>query len=467
MKSFDAASTAMRTIRHLVIVAAMLGLTATNAKLNAQSASTNFVSFQDFVADTATAASSDYLARPTSQVKDAATFEQMRQYILTMYQGVNVNHSFVEDSQYFDCVPIAQQPTARLLGITDIDPPPAELPPGLGSSAEQSLPAIASTSMDTLDQFGNTTTCEVNTIPMARMTLDEMTGFATLHDFQMNGQDGSAEGPAGDDLLPPANNGHRYAREYQFVKNLGGRSELSLWDPPIGDGDQFTLSQQWYVGGTGAAKQTVEGGWSKYPKFFKPHSALFIFYTPDNYQNGCYNLRCPAFMQEDESWEIGGEFPKYSTIGGEQHWFSMEWYLVPNSKGKKNWWLLLKRDSDDQWKWIGYYPEKEFNGGQLTKNAEKIAYGGETAVRGVDTWPVMGSKEWPAQGWTKAAYQSNIKYTATDLTVTTPDLTPYQPSPACYKVGKPAMNNPAAWGTYFFFGGPGGNPCNENKQGAN
>ena len=74
------------------------------------------------------------------------------------------------------------------------------------------------------------------------------------------------------------------------------------------------------------------------------HSVLFIFYTSKHYQKGfgCYNLDCAAFIQTDNSWKLGGEFPKYSVSGGEQHWLSMEWYLVPDQKGKKNWQLLLK-----------------------------------------------------------------------------------------------------------------------------
>ena len=109
----------------------------------------------------------------------------------------------------------------------------------------------------------------------------------------------------------------------------------------------------------------------------------------------------------------------------------MKWYFVPNGKGQKNWWLLLKHDNDAKATWVGYYPEKIFNGGQLSKNADELEYGGETDPAG-DTWPAMGSGAFPVAGWTKAAYQSNIKYTDLDRNVKAVTLTINRQSAFCY-----------------------------------
>ena|ERR1700730_6910642 len=45
----------------------------------------------------------------------------------TMYSGVSVKHSFLLGSDPFDCVPIMQQPSVRLLGLKSIatKPPPS------------------------------------------------------------------------------------------------------------------------------------------------------------------------------------------------------------------------------------------------------------------------------------------------------------------------------------------------------
>jgi len=465
MQIRDATLSTVREIKQLIIFAMIWMLAALAGPLHAQSVSTQFVPFQNFVISTAAASSADYVSRPDSRVLDAAAFEQMRQHILSMYQGIQVVHSFVEDSQYFDCVPVAQQPTARFLGITDIDSKPPVDP---GSSDQEPAAASESRPPDAFDNFGNSVHCETNTIPMARITLDEVTRFRTLNDFFR--ADGIGEDVEGDGSLPPAaDNGHRYARERQTVDNRGGQSALSLWDPPVGDGDKFSLSQHWYAGGEGDDTQTVEGGWIKYPKFpdyFGEHSSLFVFWTANNYGHngtvpmvGCYNLKCmPGFMQTNDTWKLGGKFDEYSVKGGKQHWFYMEWRLYTGLTKENGWWLRVKKDtSGAEWTWIGYYPIEVFNGGKLATVAQRITYGGETLSKELKDWPVMGSGELPEKGWKWAAYHSNILYRDTDGKLQTPTL-PDTRVDNCYKLGTPAVDN-AVWGKYFFFGGPGGANC--------
>ena len=459
MKSEDAQNSIVERVNRsvLISVAIVLVLAALNSRSSARSDANGFVPFQKFIATTAAAAPIDYMSSPDSRVQDAAAFDEMRRYILTMYQGVQVEHSMIEGEQYFDCVPVSQQPTARLLGIREVDAPPTELPSGVESPSAGVSPV--STAPTTYDRFGNSLSCEAGTIPMRRLTLEELTRFADWDDFLQRGR-GSV--PQAGELLPPAAGQKRYATELQHVDNLGTISEISLWDPPVGDGNEFSLAQQWVSGGSGDSLQTIEGGWIKYPTQFNksPHSVLFIFYTSNNYKKGfgCYNLECAGFMQTDDSWKLAGDFPAYSVSGGAQHWFTMEWYFVSNGKGQKNWWLLLKHDNDAKATWVGYYPEEIFNGGQLSKNADELEYGGETDPAG-DTWPAMGSGAFPAAGWTKAAYQSNIKYTDLDRNVKAVNLKVNRQSAGCYLVGTPPVQTVASWGIYFFFGGPGGNNC--------
>src|SRR5271169_5370013 len=92
-----------------------LTLMALSAQINAQNA--QFVPFSDFIQSVATANSAAYVGQPGYRASDATSFEQMRQHILTMYNGVAVSHSFVVDSQHFDCIPTNQQPSVRLLGL--------------------------------------------------------------------------------------------------------------------------------------------------------------------------------------------------------------------------------------------------------------------------------------------------------------------------------------------------------------
>src|ERR1035437_2704725 len=93
---------------------------------NASAQTRPVVRFEDFLQQTRAAHFEMYSGGPETAVRDAAAFEEMRQYILAMYQGVTVTHSFVLGTDHVDCVPIEQQPSVRLLGLKEIaTPPPA------------------------------------------------------------------------------------------------------------------------------------------------------------------------------------------------------------------------------------------------------------------------------------------------------------------------------------------------------
>src|SRR5271165_6247697 len=101
-------------------------LIALSAAMKAQNAPAQFVPFANFIQSVNTADSAAYIGQPGNQVQDAASFEQIRQHILSMYNSVEVSHSFVVDSQHFDCIPINQQPSIRLLGINNVAASPPD-----------------------------------------------------------------------------------------------------------------------------------------------------------------------------------------------------------------------------------------------------------------------------------------------------------------------------------------------------
>jgi len=174
----------------------ILALLVPAGLLQAQSTATGFTPFGEFIARVG----AQTIAPPGALVKDAASFTEMRQYVLTMYQGVQVGHSFVQDSSTFDCIRIHQQPSVRLLGLGTIatppplsalaahsSPPPDSAAIGPVSSASQIDPTKPT------DTFGNAIGCGANTIPMRRITLEEMTGFPTVNQFLQKGPDGAGQ----------------------------------------------------------------------------------------------------------------------------------------------------------------------------------------------------------------------------------------------------------------------------------
>jgi hypothetical protein len=447
----------MKTMKQRLMFNVVLVLLILHGFLHAESVSTQFVPFKQFFQESSGVDSAVYLSRPGNRVRDVGSFEQMRQHILLLYQRVDVSHSFMRDSDYFDCVPIEQQPSVRVLHLKEVAAPPpvasmaAASPSSDGGPAAISMtPAAQLGPDDQVDQFSNSTKCEEHTIPMRRVTLDELSRFQTVEEFLEKGPHGAGHVGTSDQAPALATPTHKYAYTYQAVNNLGGNSILNNWNPAVytSSGEVFSLSQQWYVGGSGASLQTVEGGWQVYPqKYGTTNAALFIYWTATDYQGtGCYNLECPAFVQINNNWTLGARFANLSTVGGTQYGVQMQWKLYGG-----NWWLYLQGHA------VGYYPGSIYRGGQLTRNATMIEYGGETV--GSTVWPAMGSGHFASAGWQYAAFQSNIFYIDTTSTTQWTRLTVSTPSPTCYTVAGPSWSTTSGWGVYFYFGGPGGTSC--------
>ncbi len=420
---------------------------------------TSYMPFDKFLAGVEEASYETYSDQPDSRVVDAQSFEAMRAHILRMYDGAETRSSFVVEGQTFDCIIVDTQPTVRLLGLDTVEreaptgssatEPGGGEAPGEGTSLESPL------TLGNQDAFGNDIACEEGAIPMARLTLETMTRFATLDDFFGKGPGGAGELPTDEtgEIQPEGDSTtHKYAyARRNDLDNFGGNSWLNLWNPTGG----FSLSQQWYAGGSGSTQQTVEGGWVVYEtKFNTKQAVLFIFYTADNYQKAkCYNLDCAAFVQTNNHWYLGGPWSSYSATGATQWGFELQWKLFHG-----NWWLFLK--GPGSYEAVGYYPTSIFSGGQLSKNATEITYGGETA--GTKPYPQMGSGAFANQGWQRAAFQNTIFYIPRDEddgTGVWADLTANEPSPGCYTIDLVPASSGGSWGTYFFFGGPGGNGC--------
>ncbi|HVZ52727.1 MAG TPA: neprosin family prolyl endopeptidase [Pseudolabrys sp.] len=412
----------------------------------AQTAS-GFVPFGEFIQSVRSA---NVAAFSGSRVSGAVEFNEMRQYVLGLYDSVQVHHSYALGSQVFDCVPVAQQPSARDLAPRAIAPPPP-MPPGGGSAgAVQSVTQVDP--QQRADAYGNSIGCEAGTIPMRRVTLQELSRFQTLQQFFRKSPDGTDDQHFNHGVGPSVTATHKYAHAYQNVTNYGGTSALNIWRPSINTAKQqvFSLSQHWYVNFASGKTQTVEGGWQNYPqKYGSQNSALFIYWTADGYnKTGCYNLDCKAFVQTYSSVHLGHGFSKYSTAGGSQYEFTLTWYLYQG-----NWWMGYGSN------WVGYYPGSLWSNKNLAKSSSEIDYGGETV--GTTTWPPMGGGSFASKGFKYAAFQRLIKYYNNNSgsgTVVNAMLTMQQPSPKCYTIN--VFNNSATnYKSYFYFGGPGGSGC--------
>jgi hypothetical protein len=272
-------------------------------------------------------------------VESEAEFDKMKQHVLFMYEGIRSPasiSSFVQGEQYVDCIPIYEQPTYYHLKLPSIaEPPEVSTPPPtqVGDTPGNASAADSPLKLGLKDQFGNPISCHKGSIPMTRLTLHSLTIFQTLNDFFSKGREVPPDNshssmPFRPQKLPDWDV-HHHDIGRQVIDNFGGNSWLNLWNPRA----NFSLSQQWYVGGSGCDTQTVEGGWQVADSWpTNGQAVLFIYYTNHNYnstgcfttkQYGCYNLDCPAFCQKNHNWHLGGIWDHYSSIGGEQWGFGM------------------------------------------------------------------------------------------------------------------------------------------------
>lgn len=389
----------------------------------------DLVPFTDFLDDVRKSSYADAMSQNGAsdfKVRNEDAFEEMREHILSHYDGVNVTESFL-DLHHFDCVTVESQPSLR--GQKPAAPPPQI--PGLKSS-------LAGAKMSSEGH------CGLGTIPMMRVTLQRMLRHKTLQHFFAKSPHGPATEPA--QALARSRWGapHLYAHAYQSVRNAGGSSSLGIWNP---QGD-FTLSQQWYTAYTrDQSVQTAECGNIHYPAKFGSNAVIFVYGTNNGYAagSGCYNLDCANFVQTSQDFPLGGSWSSYSS-DGDREYANYAFFFYEN-----NWWLSIGGHN------LGYYPGSFYSSvddSAMSVGATEVDFGGETTHDGTDNWPQMGSGQFASAGINHAATHTNILYYAPDGSQAFPaSLSPTSNQP-CYTIQE--AEHDANLGTWFTFGGPGG-----------
>lgn len=400
-------------------------------------------SFPDFLAALHEAPTSESSREFALRANGSTLAADVKSHLLAYYENVQSLGSYTDDDgRIFDCVPVDRQPAAHLInGIPD--PPFADAPsPGLRGLIEAN-PAV----------FRQ---CPEGTVPLRRLTLSDAARFSSLDAFLKLNQrkrkpspdQESAGGAASGAFLDYP---HRYAVAYQRTPNLGGQSSVNLWKPAVTGRQIMSLSQIWCSAGiqAGETLQTAEAGWQVCQNNFpesQGNPVFFIYWTADNYgATGAYNNRDGHFFIKSSAFPIGGIFSTTSVAGGPQYEVELSYYC---SGG--NWWLYVGGVA------IGFWPASIYGNGPMTNGAAEVMFGGETD--GNSDYPPMGSGALPPAGYAHAAYHRNISYFDPSNNVVPAQLIAITPAPRGYgiDIGQPAAASGAAWGSYFYFGGPGG-----------
>lgn len=142
-------------------------------------------SLRAFLDSLQSARHSEYAARAANRVAHEAAFSEMQAHILELYEQVEAPHSFVDESgAIFDCIPIEQQPSLRgsaeeVPSAPDLLPlgpePPSDAAATRGGQDDRSdVLAGSPLSSGRTDWYGNVMQCPEGTIPMRRVTLEDL-----------------------------------------------------------------------------------------------------------------------------------------------------------------------------------------------------------------------------------------------------------------------------------------------------
>ncbi|GJY35503.1 putative neprosin [Tanacetum coccineum] len=349
-----------------------------------------------------------------------------------------INKPFVKsikspDGDIIDCVLFNLQPAFALPNlkgaILSMDPP--ELPKGYDNTGAESE----------IKQLWNSNgeSCPNGTIPIRRTNASEILKSISISKFAKRTRTND---------IPPSP-GHEHAIGYVTPgKVYGAKARLNVWAPNV-VGNDFSISQIWVIADvSNHGVNTVEAGWHVIPSMHKDNAPrLFIYWTPDGYNSGCYNLLCPGFVQISSRVGLGAAFGPVSKYNGQQY---ESVFMIWKDPRSGNWWLKLGSEL------IGYWPQTLFT--DLRDHATTIEYGGEVYSEnsGKHTSTQMGSGHFPGEGFGKAAYARSLEVVDQDNNLTrVSNLNLLTDKSSCYDVKNGYSD---VWGNYIYFGGPGNNP---------
>ncbi|KAL0769954.1 hypothetical protein Bca101_035104 [Brassica carinata] len=320
-----------------------------------------------------------------------------------------------EDGDIIDCVPIHSQPAFDhpLLKNHTIQMRPSFIP-------ESTSMYIKTNPTQVWHKNGR---CPENTVPIRRTKKEDILRSKSHESF---GKKTTSSVP--EDNL--SNNHEVHLSSETRGKYFGTKFLVNVWKPEVQvRSNEFSLAQTWLASGDGANINTIEAG-----------------LQADAYKNGCYNTKCPGFVQTSSLIIVGGAYNTVSQYDGVQYELSVLIW-----KSGENWWLRVGEEL------VGYWPGALFT--SLGDGATRVQWGGEIVnvkTDGKHTITDMGSGHFADEGVKKASYFRNIMTVDGTNTLTEPQgIFPKTTNDNCYNIK--AGDGGTAWGLNFFFGGPGQN----------
>nr|KYP48526.1 hypothetical protein KK1_029821 [Cajanus cajan] len=276
--------------------------------------------------------------------------------------------------------------------------------------------------------------CPSGTVPIRRTTKDDLIREKSL----LNDDIMTQKAPAEVSLKS------RYGPYY----GVSGRN--SIYNPRLNRTDQISLSNLWVQNGEGDAGNKISFGWHVHPYLYGDDATYFYStWTSDNYKRtGCYNIRCPGFVQTSKGNYLGASISNTSIYGGIMVVADLS---IFQDLVTKNWWLQVDGKN------FGYFPAALFSN---LASADQVGGGGRTRTPPGTPSPPMGSGHFPDNIIVHACYFSFVSFRDASGKNHGPEVNQvksFTDNSHCYGVKYYGYIPKRNIGYFLQFGGPGGN----------
>ncbi|XXG45982.1 hypothetical protein AAC387_Pa02g0927 [Persea americana] len=237
-----------------------------------------------------------------------------------------------------------------------------------------------------------------------------------------------------------------HAKMVTEVENHGAQAKISVWNVHVEEDEHSTASI--FVRQKDKF-DLVNAGWIVSDYIMGDNNThLYAYWGSDT--DGCYNLKCPGFVQINNGIALGSVIP-VSVYDGNQQTLELRISMDP---ANNNWWLVVGLDT------LGYWPSSLFK--DMVGRADRIEWSGEVLNLETDdhhTTTQMGSGHFAGAGKGRAAFFDNCMYLVKHDEGQRPHVvTTSVTRSKCYDMSKISMGSRDK-GLFFYFGGPGGPTC--------
>ncbi|KAK4592414.1 hypothetical protein RGQ29_016810 [Quercus rubra] len=225
-------------------------------------------------------------------------------------------------------------------------------------------------------------------------------------------------------------NEHNAVIKMRTVENhgyIGVKGSINVYNPVVKEGSSY--ARMYIMKGADENLNSITTGWM----------------TDGAQKTGCFNIRCPGFVQVDKRVYLGSAISNVSIPNGPQ----FEIGLSISKEEDGNWWVTKDEIN------IGYFPAAIFNN---FIEAETVGWGGLAVSLPNGISPPMGSGIFPDDNYSHTSQFRVIQYIDSSGVQDGPHENTYDTiidSPNCYLIDFHGYIGEHE-GYTFGFGGPGG-----------